>query len=153
MENLYDTDFYSWSYRQAELIGQGRLSELDTENLVEEIEDMGKARYRALQSCIDELFLHLLNWQMQSGKKDDQHIMEQWYRSWLVSITKQRRSIRDELNENPGLQNKLDEIMPNSYRYACKLAAIDMGCKPSDFPADSPWRFEQIMTEDWLPES
>lgn len=151
MENLYDSDFYSWAYRQARLIRQGRLSELDIDNLVEEIEDMGKSRYWALRSCISELLLHLLKWQMQA-RKDDQHRLEDWYRSWPVSIAKQRLAIHHELGENPGLNSKLDEIMPKSYQYARKSAAIDMECKPSDFPADSPWSFEQIMQEGWLPE-
>ncbi|WP_252178419.1 DUF29 domain-containing protein [Endozoicomonas sp. 4G] len=151
MENLYDTDFYSWSHRQAELIKQGRLSELDIDNLVEEIEDMGKARYHALRSCITELLLHLLKWQMQS-RKDDLHTMTDWYRSWLVSITKQRVAILALLDDSPGLSGKVDEIMPKAYQSAKKVAAADMKCKSDDFPADSPWSFEQIMADNWLPE-
>ncbi|WP_257254795.1 MULTISPECIES: DUF29 domain-containing protein [unclassified Endozoicomonas] len=152
MENLYDTDFYSWSYRQAELIKQGRFDELDIANLVEEIEDMGKAQYQALRSCTKELLLHLLKWQIQSGK-DDQHTMTDWYRSWLVSVAKQRGVILDLLEDNPSLNSKIDEVLPKAYRSAKRDAAADMKYKPDDFPAECPWSFEQIMTEDWLPES
>ena len=45
MESLYDKDFYSWSMQQAELVRQKRFSELDIDNLIEEIEDMGKSQY------------------------------------------------------------------------------------------------------------
>ncbi|WP_252178420.1 DUF29 domain-containing protein [Endozoicomonas sp. 4G] len=152
MENLYDTDFYSWSYRQAELIKQGRYDELDINNLAEEIEDLGKAEYRSLKSCIKELLLHLLKWQMQSGK-DDQNTMRDRYRSWLVSITKQRFTILDLLEDSPSLNPKVGEILPKAYQSAKRDAAADLRCKPSNFPAESPWSFEQIMTEDWLPES
>ncbi len=49
MRDLYDTDFYSWTERQAQLIREGRLSELDLENILEEIESMGRSDYRAFQ--------------------------------------------------------------------------------------------------------
>ncbi|WP_257274691.1 MULTISPECIES: DUF29 domain-containing protein [unclassified Endozoicomonas] len=152
MENLYDTDFYTWSYQQAELIRQGRFNELDMDNLIEEVEDMGKARYRALESCLEQLLSHALKWQMQSGK-DDLHDMDQWFRSWSISIGKQRIAILKELKKNPGLHNKLDEIFLDAYDYSRKLAANEMQCKPDVFPPQCPWTYEQIMTEDWLPEA
>ncbi|WOG27987.1 DUF29 domain-containing protein [Endozoicomonas sp. 8E] len=109
MENLYDTDFYTWCHQQAELIRQGRFNELDMDNLNEEVEDMGRARYRALESCLEQLFLHALKSQTQ-WKKDDLHEMDQWFRSWSISIGKKRVAILKELKKNPGLHNKLDEI-------------------------------------------
>lgn len=39
---LYDQDFYAWTQRQVELLRSGRLGELDIENLIEEIESLGK---------------------------------------------------------------------------------------------------------------
>ncbi|WP_257275085.1 MULTISPECIES: DUF29 domain-containing protein [unclassified Endozoicomonas] len=151
MSDLYETDFYSWSYQQAELIRQGRFSELDIDNLLEEVEDMGKARYRTLKSSLEQLFLHALKWQMQS-KKYDLHGMDQWYRSWAISIGKQPIAIQQELEENPGLNNKLDEIFLKAYKHARKLAANDMQCKTNDFPPECPWSYEQIMEEGWLPD-
>ncbi|WP_422412043.1 MULTISPECIES: DUF29 domain-containing protein [unclassified Endozoicomonas] len=117
MSDLYDTDFYSWSFQQAELIRQGRYSELDLDNLIEEVEDMGKARYRTVKSCLKGLFLHALKWQMQS-KKDDMHDFKEWHTSWLISIGKQRDAVQEELEENPSLNNKLDEILPKAYQSA-----------------------------------
>ncbi|WOG28610.1 DUF29 domain-containing protein [Endozoicomonas sp. 8E] len=152
MENLYDTDFYTWSLEQAELIRQGRFDELDLDNLIEEVEDMGKARHRALESCLEQLLMHLLKWQMQASK-DDFYDMKQWFRSWLVSMGKQRDAVHKELKKNPGLHNKLDEIFLDAYDYARKLAAREMQCKPDAFPPECPWTYEQVMTEDWLPEA
>jgi hypothetical protein len=39
---LYDQDFHAWTQHQAELLRSGRLGELDIENLVEEIDSLGK---------------------------------------------------------------------------------------------------------------
>ncbi|WP_257291510.1 DUF29 domain-containing protein [Endozoicomonas sp. ONNA1] len=149
--NLYDSDYYSWAYQQAQLIREGKFNKLDIENLIEEIEDMGRSQYRALKSALRELQLHLLKWQMQSAKVDDLHDMERWYISWLDSIAKQRRRVVEELDENPGLKNKLDEILTTAYQQACKAAATDMKCRIKDFPTECPWTFEQIMTDNWLP--
>ncbi|WP_422136728.1 DUF29 domain-containing protein [Endozoicomonas sp. ALD040] len=152
MENLYDTDFYTWSYRQAELIRQGRFDELDMDNLVEEVEDMGRARYRSVQSRLSQLLMHSLKWQMQR-KKNDLHEMDQWFRSWSTSISKQRIAIEHELEENPALNSKLDEILPKAYQYARKLAANEMQCRPDAFPSECPWTYDEIMEDGWLPEA
>ncbi|MFM6070782.1 MAG: DUF29 family protein, partial [Dolichospermum sp.] len=39
---LYETDFYAWTLEQAKLLKQGELNQLDTLNLIEEIESLGK---------------------------------------------------------------------------------------------------------------
>ncbi|WP_257292792.1 DUF29 domain-containing protein [Endozoicomonas sp. ONNA1] len=151
MQSLYERDFYSWTCQQAELLKEGRLNELDIENLLEEVEAMGRSEYRTLKNCLKELLLHLLKWHMQSSKKDDLHDMDEWYRSWRVSIKKQRREVKHELDENPGLQNKLDKILATAYKQARETAADDMDCRIEDFPTECPWSYERLMTEDWLP--
>ena len=151
MESLYDTDFYSWSMQQAELVRQGRFSELDIDNLIEEIEDMGKSQYRALTSALGQLLMHLLKWQMQSGR-DDQHIMEDWHSSWQISIGKQRPDIWLVLQQNPGLKSRLDEACAQAYKWARERAAVEMRCSKDLFPESSPWTFEQIMQEGFLPD-
>jgi hypothetical protein len=42
----YDNDFYSWTQEQAELLKNGRFSELDIDNLIEEVESMGRSEKR-----------------------------------------------------------------------------------------------------------
>ena len=46
----YDKDFYSWTQEQAELLKHGRFSELDIDNLIEEVESMGRSEKRELES-------------------------------------------------------------------------------------------------------
>ena len=41
-KSLYDTDFVEWTAHAVELLRQRRFDEIDLENLIEEIEDLGK---------------------------------------------------------------------------------------------------------------
>ena len=55
----YTQDFYGWTQDQANLLRTGRLSDLDIENLIEEIETMGRSEKRALESRLNVLLMHL----------------------------------------------------------------------------------------------
>jgi hypothetical protein len=59
-QRLYDTDFYTWTQQQAELLQQVRDNRIDTEHLAEEVADLGKRDLRAVRSYIWHLFRHLI---------------------------------------------------------------------------------------------
>ena len=48
MNSDYETDFYASSEQQAALLQGGRFSQLDVQQVAEEIEDLGKREGRAL---------------------------------------------------------------------------------------------------------
>lgn len=73
MKPLYDTDFYSWLQEQARLLEQGQANQCDLDNLIEEVEDMGKRHLRKLDSHLTELLMHLLKWQYQPQKREYGH--------------------------------------------------------------------------------
>jgi uncharacterized damage-inducible protein DinB len=62
----YDTDFYAWTQETAQAIRERRWSDLDTENLLEEIESMGKSERRGIGSRLQILLAHLLKRQYQA---------------------------------------------------------------------------------------
>jgi len=66
----YDSDLYTWSLEQAELLRQGKFDQLDLENIIEEIEDMSKSEKRALESFLETLLMHLLKWVYQPGLRE-----------------------------------------------------------------------------------
>ncbi|PSN10566.1 DUF29 domain-containing protein, partial [filamentous cyanobacterium CCP5] len=47
---LYEQDFYAWTQHQAELLRAGQLGELDLENLIEEIESLGRQERQELRN-------------------------------------------------------------------------------------------------------
>ena len=122
--DLYETDFYAWSQRQAALLGGGDFGALDLINLVEEIESLGRAQINALQSRYAVLCLHLLN---------------------------QRLEIARHIAENPSLKPKADGLFNTAYADARRLAASETGLSVATFPITSPFSRELIQSDDWYP--
>ena len=63
-DRLYETDVLTWSIQQADLLRRAargeRVNGLDWENLIEEIEDVGKSELRAVRSNLRQALVHLL---------------------------------------------------------------------------------------------
>ena len=78
LANLYECDFNLWVEATAQLLRDGRLTELDVVNLLEEVESMGNSDKQALESNLVVILLHLLKWQYQPNKRT---------RSWEKSIS------------------------------------------------------------------
>jgi mRNA-degrading endonuclease YafQ of YafQ-DinJ toxin-antitoxin module len=53
--SLYDQDFMLWIENTVQLLRNQRLTELDLENLIDEVEDMGKNQKHALESNLNIL--------------------------------------------------------------------------------------------------
>lgn len=59
-ETLYDQDYYLWLKTTINQLRTGQLSVVDLDNLIEELESMGRSEKRALKSLLIKLFEHLL---------------------------------------------------------------------------------------------
>ena len=59
--SLYEQDFFAWANEQAALLRAGRLHDIDIENVVEEIEGLGRRQKRELVDRLAELLADLLN--------------------------------------------------------------------------------------------
>ncbi|KTL62939.1 MULTISPECIES: DUF29 domain-containing protein [Photorhabdus] len=143
MTTRYDSDFYGWIQEQAGLLRSGDLSQLDTENLLEEIEAMGRSERRELRSRLEILLAHLLKWRYQADRRG---------RSWELTIEEQRDKAIDCLQESPSLKNKLNEHLEKAYIAARRLAEKETLINRNIFPETCPWTFEQIMDENFWPE-
>ncbi|MFD0709969.1 hypothetical protein CE143_20965 [Photorhabdus luminescens] len=143
MTTRYDSDFYGWTQEQAGLLRSGDLSQLDTENLLEEIEAMGRSERRELRSRLEILLAHLLKWRYQADRRG---------RSLELTIEEQRDKAIDCLQESPSLKNKLDEHLEKAYIAARRLAEKETLINRNMFPETCPWTFEQIMDENFWPE-
>ncbi|TDB49318.1 DUF29 domain-containing protein [Photorhabdus khanii] len=143
MTTRYDSDFYGWTQEQASLLRSGHLEQLDTENLLEEIEAMGRSERRELRSRLEILLAHLLKWKYQANRRG---------RSWELTIEEQRDKATECLKESPSLRNKLDEHLEKAYIAARRLAEKETMINQNVFPATCLWTFEQIMDENFWPE-
>ena len=116
---LYAQDFYTWALKNAELLRQGQLSEVDAVHVAEELESMGKNDKRELLSRLEELLLHLLKWCYQPQQRGS---------SWAISITKQRDGLADLLEDSPSLRPQLVTQLDKAYVRARRYASESVNC-------------------------
>lgn len=140
--NLHDTDFYAWTQQQTRLLKSGKLSEIDIEHLIEEIESMGASERRELINRLGVLLAHLLKWQYQPSYRG---------RSWQLTIKEQRRQLARLLKDNPSLQAKLTDFIPEAYEDALILAARETGLDESYFPGQCSYALKDILDLEFVP--
>jgi len=127
--SLYDVDFYKWSQEQAQLLRLGRFSEIDKDNIIEEIEDMGKRKKQELRNRLIILLMHLIKWKYQP-------ILQS--RSWVSTIKIQRLEIKDHIDENLSLRYILDELIAKAWKSALIKAEYETGIESNHFPQHCP---------------
>ena len=66
--DLYDSDFYGWTQRQAALLKVGDIAAADLSNILEEIETLGRKEVAELRSRYTVLATHLLKQRFQPAK-------------------------------------------------------------------------------------
>jgi hypothetical protein len=131
----YDHDFYSWSQEQGQRVREGRWSEVDRENVAEEIESLGREQFNKLESAIRVLLIHMLKWDHQPGRES---------RSWSGTIAAQRIELEHVLGDNPGLRPRIDEAIARAYRRARLEAAQETELSLKSFPVTCPYSFDDI---------
>jgi len=141
---LYETDFYGWIQHQAGILRAGNFASLDLDNLIEEIDSMGKRQKQELRSRLSVLLAHLLKWQYQPALQSN---------SRVSTIKVQRFEIGEHIDENPSLKHYLDEIIRKAWQGALVMAETETGLRASTFPERCPWTFGQVMDPDFWPEA
>lgn len=141
LDNLYDRDYYLWLESTAKFLSDGRWNELDLENLIEEIESMGRSEKRAVESNLVVLLLHLLKWLYQPSMQTG---------SWKGSILEHRRRLEKDLKASPSLKNYLQEVFAECYEDAKKQAAAETGLPLETFPTASPFTPEEALNNDYF---
>jgi Domain of unknown function DUF29 len=140
---LYESDFYTWCMREARLLREGRLAELDLPNLAEEIASLGNEQEHALGSSLRILLVHLLKWRYQAKRRT---------RSWAGTIVRERGNYDDRLLKNPGLKSIQGELLARAYRRARREAAAETGLPLAALPESCPFTLAQVLDDDFWPE-
>lgn len=139
----HDQDFYSWAMHNAQLLREGRLAEIDCEYVAEELEDMGAAKERELESRLGVLMAHLLKWIFQPERRGN---------SWIATIKEQRQRTVRLLRKNPGLKSCLDEAFVDGYSDARLIAVRETNLPERTFPENAPFVLEQVLDDAYWPE-
>ncbi len=140
---LYDQDFVGWAETTARLLREGRLDQLDIENLAAEVKALAGKDRRELRSRLRVLIVHLLKWGWQPEKRSG---------NWSSTIRAQRTGIGYLLEDSPSLKRSLAPSLQRAYREAAEEAALETDLFESIFPRECPFSVDQILDEDFLPE-
>ena len=142
LQQLYETDDYLWLLETIDLLKQGRFDEVDLENLIEELEDLGSEKKNAVESLLEQVIRHLLLLQywIEENETNRYH--------WQAEIVSFRNQLKRRLTGN--LRNHLAKEMLNLYADALKYVQIKTKFKVN-FPTECPYSLEQLLDIDYLP--
>ena len=151
MATLYQTDFYGWTQDQAaklrKLLADRTNVDLDVENILEEIDGLGRSDYHQLVSRLEEIGIHLLKLHY-STQLDCENV-------WKSSVRGQRTRIARLLRNSPSLRPRLSEALEAGFedalRHFSKDKLIELGM-PDHLPGLSPFGVEECLTDEWWPE-
>lgn len=143
--SLYDADYQRWlEYTVAQLKAHD-FSNLDLENLIEEIDSLGRSEKHAVSSYLMRLCEHLLKIKYWESER------ELCLRGWKREVINFRLQIQEALELSPSLKSFLQDSFAKQYQNGRKLFLNASDLKASLIPQEPEFTLEQALDEDWLP--
>jgi hypothetical protein len=142
-QSLYDQDFNLWLSATVQQLRDKRFEEIDLENLIEEIESMGRSDQRSLKNFLIRLLEHLIKITYWESERD------RCARGWRKEIGNFRSEIEDLLKDSPSLKPLLEELFGECYRRARRSVSDESGIK--NIPNSTDWTLAQVINLDWFP--
>jgi uncharacterized protein DUF29 len=142
--DLYQDDFVLWAERQAATLRARRFDELDLENLIEEVEDLGRRERDMVESHVETILEHLLKLALSHADRPR--------RGWLVTVDRQRAKLARKLTTT--LRNHLEAALPALYAGVRRPVARQLendGVALDALPPTCPYSLDQILDPDWYP--
>ena len=138
----YEQDYYQWTQAMVKALRERDYLSLDWDNLIDEIDDMGKSQKRAIESLLMRLTEHLLKLKYWESEKTRN------CKHWRSEVVNFRILLDKRLKDSPSLKANLEEIYED----------IFPGCKRSvgelfDLPEQVKLNLEQVLDENWFPDS
>ena len=159
IKDLYDKDFYQWIMENVELLKNKDFDLVDWENVIEELESMGRSELRSEISFMTVILEHLYKYE----HFRDNNTMGN---GWIKSILNSRYRLIKIFDKNPSLEKKAEESISEAWEDSIRkmitwfkypenhhLAKKYFGKIPTeqDFPKKCPYTFQQILEyEPWL---
>jgi hypothetical protein len=144
LTELYETDFVLWTEKTAEILRQKNYDAVDWENVIEEIESMGRSERRAVRSLLTRLIEHLLKLAYWESER------ERNARHWMGEIATFRSQLRKEM-KTATLANHAHACFESAYTDA-RETLIDAGyMNEVCIPAEPRFSLEQALERGWFP--
>ena len=143
--SLYENDYNLWLIKTLDQLRNHDFEKLDLENLIEEVESLGKSDQHAISSYLMRLCEHLLKvkyWESERAR---------CLRGWMVEITNFRIQIQERLEASPSLRHFLEENFAKQYKNGRKLFLQATDFPLIQIPLDPCFTLEQSLDETWFP--
>ena len=131
LKPLYESDYLLWTQDVIAKLKAKDFDSIDIDNLIEEIEDLGRSAKRELKQRLATLLEHLL--------KRLYVNMPQEYNGWERTIREQRRQIKRELKETPSLKIIWDESFDIEWEFVLEKVRDDY----AQFEFPDQWQFDR----------
>lgn len=141
LQQLHETDDYQWLLTNIKLLRNKQFDQLDLENLIEELTDLGNEKKNAVESLLQQVIRHLLLYQYWHVE------IERNSGHWQAEIYNFRDQVNSKLTSN--LRSHLVAEMPKIYQRA--LGYVQRKTNHQiDFPRESPYSLEQLLDINYL---
>ncbi|MGF2035496.1 MAG: DUF29 domain-containing protein [Nostoc sp. CmiVER01] len=145
LKELYEIDDHLWLEETIKLLKANHLKELDLENLIEELENLGRRDKAKVASLLEQIIIHLLLLQYwtQESQYNSGH--------WKAEI----RSFRNQLKRNltTNLYQYLENELASIYDDALGYVIDKTEGKLDNLPQSCTYTLEQILNINFLPEN
>ncbi|MBC6419519.1 MAG: DUF29 domain-containing protein [Prochloron sp. SP5CPC1] len=138
--SLYDTDYNQWIQETVQQLQNRNFDPIDWENLIEELESMGKNDKRALISLLTRLLEHLLKlsyWESEKPRSGNH---------WSSEIVNFRAKIKTRIEDSPSFRPQMETFYEKAYPVALKSVS-----KLFSLPPEANISLSQALDEDWFP--
>ncbi|MFQ4139407.1 DUF29 domain-containing protein [Nodosilinea sp. PGN35] len=143
--SLYEQDYQIWLDDTASCLKSRNFDALDLENLIEEIESLGRSDKRSLKSYLLRLCEHFFKLCYWEADRD------RCFRGWDLEITNFRIRVSTILEDSPSLRRYLDDNFLSQYKQARRIFLKASTLEDTTIP-ERPWfTLEQVLDPDWLP--
>jgi hypothetical protein len=142
LSELYEQEYDQWLEETVRILKSRQLEQLDYENLIEELEALGRSEKNAVKSLLLQVIIHLLLLQFWTKER------ERNANHWSAEIITFRVQLEDRLTTN--LRNYLMSELENIYQNACLI--VNKKAELTNLPDRCPYSLEELLQKDWFPE-
>lgn len=141
---LYDEDIVTWAEQQAaalrELAAKPELSNVvDWENLIEEVECLGRSEWKGVASQLRNALAHVLKGYCDAGSLSAA--------AWSVKTSNSLREARDDFRNSMRQSMDIDTVWSKAFRQAADALAPYKVTIPPRIPRTCPFTLDEILDD------
>lgn len=136
LKHLYEIDDVQWLEETVKLIKNHQFEDLDIDNLIEELEELGREKKNAVASLLEQIIRHLLLLQYWTSEAEYNVV------HWKAEIYTFRVQLRRKITTN--LRHYLESELSSIYQDALGFVKIKTQ-NSVDFPLECPYTLEQLL--------